>query len=1154
MPQIFEQTDEKFPRQLGYPELISASLVVCVSIVINMLHFVTGKKGCGKTEFLHSKIGKLVKEKGADIILIVPKQFTFETDMGVLEALGAKDACKVEVLSFSRLADTVFKTCRGTKKPPLSDGANCVLMSLALESLQDKLVFFLRHCNKMSFAKKMLEQIKQFKQNSVTPQNIYFAASRLPKGSLKEKTYETALIYDTYNAIVSQSFYDSSDMLSIVYEILLDNEFFKNKTVVIDGFSRFSVQELKIIRLMMKQADDVYVSLCTDNERNTDPSSPFAISNRTARKLRNEASACGVEFGKVIHLTDISCEFNTYGSDCLYALEENLYKIDGKPFYADTEAIELFAAPTERDECDFVASKIKMLMRTGQYRCRDIAVVYRNETPYEKEIRHSLKKYGVPIFEDKRQPIINEPLIIAVRALLEIFSGGFTTDNLMMYLKTGLSGIDADDIAKAENYALMWSLKGSDWKKTWSDNPDGFGKEMDEERAERLALLNETREKIISPLLFFCENMKDKNGFESMTVLYEFLIENSINENLKAYAIELEKNGNFELATQQEQIWDILMSVIDQIACTLKERKVGAKRLKEIFELVVSVQSLGKLPNGFDEVYICDCDRIATITPKVVFVVGANEGLFPKPYSSEEIFGETEKEKLRQFVPDIGDGAKQAAMNERMMVYNSLCCAREKLFVTWSLTNAKGEILSESEIVLQIRTIFPKIETGNTEFLSLEEKIESEKSAFELMARFWGSDSPKENALKEYFYLADGYKDKMKILESVSEKKDFAISDPKTAKELFGKHLYLSASKLEDYELCPFKYFCRHAMRAYPRQIAKLDPMQTGTLVHFVLEKLLSQYKNKNISLVPKKDLQKSVGEILELYIETNMGGKEGKSERFLYLYQRTEKVLFTIVDRLIAEFDDCDFVPCDFELKIASGKEVEPYRIELEDGYIEIVGFIDRVDKMEKDGKKYLRVVDYKTGEKSFLLSDVMSGLNMQMLIYLISLWRGGEKHYGKNIVPAGIMYLPARFMPYNVERNSSEEKINSLRLEGGKPDGMVLDNEEVIKGMSKSANALMAPFRAKKNGDFKGNFISLAQLGKLAKKMDTIMAQMGNELHRGHIPARPAYGAKNSRTCTYCDYQSVCMMSEGVKSRYIPSLNHEECLLELESEGGEE
>lgn len=1118
-----------------------------------MLHFVTGKKGSGKTKFLHTEIGKLVKENDADIILIVPKQFTFETDTGVLETLGPKDACKVEVLSFSRLADTVFKTCRGVKKPPLSDGANCVLMSLALENLQDKLVFFLRHSGKMSFAKKMLDQIKQFKRNGVTAEDLYFAAAHLPEGSLKEKTYETALIFDTYNAVVSESFYDSNDMLSIVYEILLDNEFFGDKTVVIDGFSRFSVQELKIIRLMMKQARDVYVSLCTDNERNTDPSSPFATVNRTARKLRNEASSSGVEFGKVIHLTDIALGFNTYADDCLYALEKNLYRNDASSFEGETAAIELFAAPSEKDECDFIASKIKMLMRTGQYRCRDIAVVYRNETPYEKEIRQSLKKYGVPIFEDKRQPIINEPLIIAVRALLEILSGGFTTDNLMMYLKTGLSGIDADEIAQAENYALMWGLKGSDWKKLWRDNPDGFGKEMDEERAERLSLLNETRGKIVLPLLSFCEKMKDKNGFESMTVLYEFLRENAIDENLKAYAIKLEENGNFELATEQEQIWDILMSVIDQIACTLKERKVSPKRLKEIFELVVSAQSLGKLPNGFDEVYICDCDRIATINPKVVFVVGANEDLFPKHYSSDEIFGETEKEKLRQFVSEIGDGAKQAAMNERLMVYNSLCCAREKLFVTWALNNTKGEMLGESEIVLQIRNIFPKIETGNTEFLSLEEKIESEKAAFELMAKSWGSDSPKENALKEYFYSSDEYKDKMKTLESISEKKDFAIADKKKAKELFGKHLYLSASKLETYELCPFKYFCRHAMKAYPRQIAKLDPMQTGTLVHFVLEKLICDQKDKNFSQIPKKDLQNRVSEILELYIETKMGSKEGKSERFLYLYKRYEKVLFTIVDRLIAEFDDCDFVPCDFELKIENGKEVKPYRIELEDGYIEIVGSIDRVDKMEKDGKKYLRVVDYKTGEKSFLLSDVLSGLNMQMLIYLVSLWRGGEKHYGKNIVPAGIMYLPARFMPYNIQRGSSEEEINSLRIEGGKPDGMVLDDEEVINGMSKSGKALMAPFSAKKGG-FKGNFISLAQLGKLAQKMDEIMAQMGNELHRGHIPARPASGAKNSTTCTYCDYQSVCKMSEGVKSRYIPTLKHEECLSVLESEGGEE
>ena len=1118
-----------------------------------MLHFITGKKGSGKTTYLHTQMGKLVKENDAGVIVVVPKQFTFETDTGILNILGAKDACKVEVLSFSRLADTIFKTCRGTKKPPLSEGANAVMMSLALESVKDRLHFFARHYNNISFAQKMLDEIKSFKQNAVTPLDLSLAAGRLSQGSLKEKALETALIYDTYNALVEQSFYDSSDMLTIVYEILLENEYFSGKTVAIDGFNRFSVQELKIIRLMMKQADDVYVTLCTDNAQSTDESSPFAVSNRTARKLKNEAAIAGAELGSTTHLTDINCGFNTYKSDCLYALEENLYKNDRTAFEADTDGIEIYASPTVKDECDFVAAKIKMLMRTKQYRCRDMAVVYRNEVPYEKEIRHSLKKFGVPIFEDKRQPVCNEPLIIAVRALLEILSGGFTTDNLMMYLKTGLSGIDEDEIAVAENYALMWNLKASAWKQPWKDNPDGFGKEMNEERLERLSSLNETREKIVLPLLDFCEKMKDADGMQSMTVLYSFLMENQINENLKAYAIRLEENGNFELATEQEQIWDILMSVIDQIACTLKNKKISHRRLKEIFELVISSQSLGKLPNGFDEVYICDCNRIATITPKVVFVVGACEGAFPKTYTGSGIFQENEKNKLRELIPDIGDGAKQAAMTERFMVYSSLCCAREKLFVTMPLTNTKGEMQNESEIFMQIKSIFPKIETLNTEFLSLEEKIEGEKAAFELMAKEWGTGGKKENALKKYFYENSEYSGKLKAIEGITERKDFAIESTETAKELFGKRMELSASKLEDYELCPFKYFCRHAIKAYPRQVAKLDPLIGGTLVHFVLEKLLGEHKNQNISEVPEAELKKRVGELLDIYIETNMGGKEGKSERFLYLYSRMKKILFTIVDRLIAEFSDSDFVPCDFELEIKKGKKVEPFRIELEDGFIEIHGFIDRVDKMETADKKYLRVVDYKTGQKSFSLSDVMSGINMQMLIYLVSLWRGGEDYYGKNIVPAGVMYLPARFVPYEVERSDDENARNTKRLEGGKPDGMVLDEGEVALGMNRSFNGFMAPFKVSKKGALSGKFISLAQLGTLAKKMDSIMAQMGNELHSGHIPAKPAFGVNHSTTCDFCDYQSVCMKSEGVKKRYIPSLSHGECLGMLESEGGE-
>ena len=1107
-----------------------------------MLYFVTGKNGKENSSFLHSVIARKVKEENKEIILIVPKQYTFQSDTDILDALGPKDACNVEVLSFSRLASVVLKTCKGIKKPPLEEGANAVIMSVALESIRDRLSFFSRHISGIAFIRKMLEEIKGFKNNGITPEELLSASRRLPEGLLRQKTEETALIYETYNTLLARSFYDDNDLLSIVYETLLENTFFENKVVFIDGFSSFSVQELKIVSVMLRDAEDVYVSLISDNIKSTDMSSPFAVSNEAARRLINES----VKMNVPVSDEALTSEEAPRRKELCY-LRDNLYKSTFLPFKEEVNAVKILCAKDLRDECDSAARKIKSLMRTEEYRCRDIAVIYRDGI-YEKEIRHSFKKYGIPHFEDRRQPVENEPLVVLVRALFDVCEKGLSTDLIMRILKTGLFHTDADSIASLENYALMWSLTGKDWEKEFTFNPDGFGIEMNDKRKEALSLLEALREKIVTPVVLFKDSIKGKTGKEIMTLLYKFLIEEKINESLKEYAISLEESGNFELAKEQEQVWDILMSVINKIAEVTESIYLSPKRTGEIFDLVVSTESLGKLPDGFDEVTVCGAERVSTLSKRVVFVLGANEGVFPKTSSDKGIFPEREKERLREFIPEMRDSVRLSVMKERFMAYTALTAATEGLYVTFGLTDLMGAKLEESEIVRLIRKILPLTKEEDMTKESLEDLIESEKSAFEIMARLYNERSERAEALRRFFEGKEEYKGRMEALKRLCDKKDFEFRNEKTAVELFGKNIRLSASRLEDYELCPFKYFLKHEIRAKERIVARLDPAQSGTLVHYVLENLLSKYNGKSFLSVSKEELLRETEKLLEGYIEAYMGGIEGKSRRFSYLYNRSLKILSTIIDRLLFEFSDSDFEPCDFELEIDREGKIKPFKVELENGYIELRGIVDRVDKMDKNGKRYLRVVDYKTGKKSFSLSDVLGGLGMQMVLYLVSIWRNGKDYYGDNIVPAGVLYLPARFEPYNINRKDSEDAVKMKRLESGKMDGIILDDGDVIKGMNRSLDGVMIPISVNKSGGIKGNFISLGNLEKLAEIMDNIMAEMGNELHKGRVPAKPAFGKDHGTTCDFCDYRSVCKRTEGVKYRYIEKLNHTESLEKLE------
>ncbi len=1114
-----------------------------------MLNFIIGREGVGKTTYTHSLLGSFA-EKGEKTLLIVPRQFTFESDKGILDVLGPRLASEVEVLSFTRLADYVFKTCRGVSKPILKDTANTVLMSLALDSLEERLSFFSRHRSSTVFAQKMLSQIALFKKEAIEPLDLYDAAKEMPDGLLKKKTQETALIFETYNTLVSQSFFDDRDILSAVYDILLDSDIFDEKIIAVDDFRAFSGQEMKIIELMLRRAKKVYVTLCTDELYVESSLSQFFCVSKTAKRLVNAAEKHGVPLGKTIVLRDGERGFSVYSSPELRYLEKNFFDLCAEPFGGSSSAIRIVNAPDIREECDFVACEIHRLLREENLRCRDIAVVYRSEGAYQKEIRYSLRKYGVPVFEDRRAEIMNEPLSVLVKTVFEILAFGIDLERLMKYAKTGLTALSWDEISEIENYAFMWSLDSKALCGEWKDNPDGFGIEMDDRRKERLSELNASKNRLISPLLRLREKLREKNAQDCLKGAFEFILEQGIDENLKNYALELERNGEIELALAQGQVWDSIVSVFDDLSQVFGNAVIPQKKLCELFSAAVSTLTLGKLPSGYDEVYICDAGRIQTLMPKVIFVVGANDGIFPLLTKSEGIFSFFESEKLRERLPFYSKSAADFSAEERFLLYGSLCSARERLYVSYALTDKSGAKISPSEIVTGLHRLFPKIEEESFPFFGA--LPESETAAFEFAAEKWHENTVLENTLKKYFASKQEYTGKLRALLRANGKNVFSFSSPEKAQLLFGKRLSLSASQLEVYGECPFKYFCRYGMGAKERKTAALDPASMGTVVHEVLEKLLKNHSGSGIHSLTEEQAEREITALLKDYMNKYMGGTEGKSSRFLYLYDRLFKTLCAITDRLLCEFEESDFEPVGFEVPIKEGKSVEPMKIPLKNGYIELFGIVDRVDMMKTEEKNYVRVVDYKTGLKEFSLSDVFAGLGMQMLLYLVSIWRNGKGEY-KDAVPSGVLYLPARLEAFSAERSDDRETVFNQMLSGGKMDGMILDDGEVIKGMDNSLSGRFIPIKInKRSGALSGKFISLPQLEKLQKKLERIMSEMGENLHAGKIPALPVFGKGHDKTCEWCPYAAVCMREKNGAKRYIVPKTHSECLSELgEKEG---
>ena len=628
------------------------------------------------------------------------------------------------------------------------------------------------------------------------------------------------------------------------------------------------------------------------------------------------------------------------------------------------------------------------------------------------------------------------------------------------------------------------------------------------------------------------EKLADSKGEDAAAAVFAFLEKIDAAENIRILAKALAAKGESALALELERLWDVVIDMLEGIETLTRGRHLTAKEFADMFELMLGVQTVGSLPQGLDEITIGSADRIRTVAPKIVFIAGANSGVFPALPSSGSALTDKDRRKMSELGIELSDFGEYKLAEEKLIAYNAFCCASDKLFVCCPEKNSKGEQLNPSELYTKIRTLFPDCR----EVIAEEENgmyfVEGKELAFEQLAKNKRYNNSLYASLCEYFGRDSEYSGKISALDKASGNRDFRIENPEAAEALFGRDMYMSASRVESYYKCPFSYFCRYGIKAMPRKIAELDPTQRGNIIHYALEKLLTDFDREALTAMTFEDIHGYINPLLNEYLNTKLDG-ENRSERFIYLFNKLIYSVCDVAERLIKELSQSTFTPADFELKIGNDGEIPAYEVKTENGKIIISGAIDRVDEAIIDGKKYIRIVDYKSSGKDFRLSDVVQGLNMQMLIYLFTLWENGKNKYGE-FTPAGVLYYPANSPLVSVSRGTTDEEIEAERQKKCTMTGIVLDNSEVIKAMDSTESGTYIPVRYK-GGEFIGSLIGLTQLEKLKEKADSVLAEMADALHSGSIEAVPAFGESYKYVCDYCDYKAVCSYEDNIPQRIL-------------------
>ena len=1108
-----------------------------------MLNIITGRTGSGKTRLIRSMASEIAQFQAGRAIIIVPEQFSFETEKGMLHLLGNEKINNVEILSFSRIAERLLSQYGKIEKKVADDGIRAVLMSRAIETLEDKLTVFNRYKRFPQLLDEILSFHKEVKKCGVTNENLNEFSSKVKKTTFASKLSELSLIFSCYDALLSHSFTDSNTHLDSLYELLWDVDYFKGKTVFLDAFSGFSGQEYKIIEQILRQADDVFVTFCCDTSKNNGRYELFYNANVEIKKLKAIANKINVKIApeKVLYSK------KEFKKDELNFLEENIFSSNNNTYENDAQGITIIPCRTKTEECQVVASEIKKLLRKENLRYRDIAVIVRNEEDYRKDLASAFRKYDIDCFHDNRQPIDSQPLIVFVKCLLDILLKGFETETVLRFLKTQLYGFSIEEIALLEDYCLMWKIRPSMWSNPWTENPKGFGEEFDDLSRENLDKINNLRERIVGPILAFKNKIKNSDGEILSRELFAFLRNAKIDENLKIFTEFLNENGEIDLALEQGRIWKMLTEILDGLYFAIGKSSITLQRYSELFTILVASKNIGVIPNGIDEVIVGSADRIRASAPKVVFLMGVNTGVFPGESSSGVLFNDIERcELIKNGLPIISN-LEYNSVSEQFIAYHSATLATEKLYFTYHALGSDSSSRTPSELVNDVLKMFPNcnVRTENSKF----ELIESRNSAFSVMAGENVNGSVLGETLKQYFNDNNGEDELSKLKKA--DKKDFCIADDSLATEFFGKNMYISASRVEKFYKCPFSYFCEYGLKAMPRKEAEVDAALSGTLIHHVLEVFLSENRKDELNTLKDNEIKVKINEIIDNYITENMGGYENKASSFMRTVALLKDTSYKVVKHLITEFSQCKFTPVDFELKINVDGQIPPYEIDLENGgIVKIVGSIDRVDTYETEENTFVRVIDYKTGGKEFKLGEVFSGLNMQMLIYLFAIWQNGGEYY-KNVTPAGILYFQAknpRVKSDKITRNSYEADSKTASMQELRMHGMVLNNIDVVTAMENSCDGLFIPASLDKKGALKGNVISLDSLSALKERVNNTIKNMAYELQSGYISALPVDGS-----CNWCKYKDVCKREESdpIKELEIPSFDDAISILRSDRDG---
>lgn len=1114
------------------------------------LQFILGGSGSGKSTYLYRTISKEAAEHPEqNYIILVPDQFTLETQKTLVDLSENGGILNIDVLSFHRLAYRALEEVPALRKTVLEDTGKMMLLRKVLGQEKKHLMYFKQGLSKPGFLDECKSLLCELMQYGIGEEQMDAMAEAVEDNPLMAmKVRDIAHIYKAFLEKMGDTYMMAEELIPQLTQVVSSISMLQDSVICLDGFTGFTPTQYDLLQELLSCCSKMYVTVTVDRtERRQDV---FSMSRDTIERLSKIAAQVPTQIEEPV-MTGKGKEKRPYrlvANEPLSFLEENLFAYNNRHYPEELSAISLHVCDKESHEAQYVARKIWWLIHKEGYKEQEIAVVSADIEGYESGLTHEFERLGIDCFVDQRKNMGANAMVEFVLAFLEMYKKNMDAKSVSEFLRTGLTCLSRDEVDLLENYILASGRRGfRSYKQEWKY----------EVKREELSTVNEYRSRFVAFIEHGFEYMAGgkKTVEEFCRGLYLWLEETNVYQSIREKQQAFEEEGQQILANEYKRIYRMMMEFLNEMVELLGDEIVSFSEFYEMLRSGMEEGVMGFTPPGSNQVVIGDVYRSRLRNIKVLFFIGISEDRIPKGSASPGILSERERKLMEQKGIELAPSTGKQALTEQYYLYLTLTKASERLYLSYSRMANDGGSKSPAYLISQIKKMYPKMHTIHEDVKDTPEQIlGTDQGRSYLIEKLMENDYQKDKA---WWQIAAYYKEYdpkwlQRLFSVYEEDKSLAVLTEGAVALLYSNTWYGSVTSMETFARCPYSYYIKYGLGLIPREEYQVQSLDFGNVLHNSMEFIFHhmEEQKKTWQQVEKEEIYELSQMAVNHALEGSQGDKFRQSKRTEYYIKRMKRVIQCAAYGMVFQMQQGKFVQTRAELNFSVDNTREAARLLVENNKkILLNGKIDRIDIYEEKGKRQVKIIDYKSGRTDLQLDKMYYGLQLQLLTYMSAALEI-EKHVHENqkVVPAAMLYYQIKEPELEWREETEENRINRS-VAAMSCTGLVTEDPEVVELLDKnlagngeyqeSMTSAVLPIQTTKGGTpgKRSSVVTEKEFRLLMEHARKKEKEFASEIFQGNIGAKP-YMLKNENGCEYCELHGICGKEMKNISKYARQL----------------